>query len=95
MSIRYYNASTLAAATAFGAASDPTDTSSGFLWISPNNPPPQNGMTFDISLTDPNIMYQGGVGEPETNFSIVPEPATLSLMAGALALGALGWRRRK
>jgi hypothetical protein len=89
MSIRYYNATTLGAATFFGAASDPS-----WQWISPGSPA-AGGNAFDI-YGDSNIMYQGGASVPETNISLaVPEPTPLSLVCGAVALGAVVLRRRR
>jgi hypothetical protein len=98
MSIRYYNASTVAGATDFGAISDPSG-GEAWLWESPASVPP-TGMTF--AFGDTGVVYEGAGGVvngsdtvPETNISLVPEPATLSAMAGAVAVGAMVLRRRK
>jgi len=90
MSIRYYNANSLAAATYFGAISDPLG-GSAWLWEPPVGPPSVADNTY--SLNDTGVVYQMGVGEPETNVLLVPEPPVLSLMA--MAAGAIALRRRK
>ncbi len=93
MSIRYYNATSLATATDFGAISDPTG-GSAWIWQAPVASPSIANDSF--SFEDSGVVYQGGASEPETNISLVPEPATLSLFAGATGIGAaMVLRRRK
>lgn len=90
MTIRYYNAASLASSTFFGAVSDPA-----WVWESPSSPPPTQGMSFRF-YNDSTAMYQGGATAPETNlsYSAVPEPASVSILAGGLALAAILRRRR-
>jgi hypothetical protein len=102
MSIRYYNATSVAAATYFGAISDvDTAASAAWLWISPSNPAPFQGMSFNFSNTGVEYEAPGGtvsgvVTMPETNIPVsVPEPAAFWSVAGALAIGATVRRRRK
>jgi len=93
MSIRYYNATTVAGATDFGAISDPSG-GSAWLWESPVASPSIANNSY--SFSDPGVTYQGGASEPETNIaSAVPEPASLSLIGGAIGIGAAILSRRK
>jgi hypothetical protein len=92
MSIRYYNATSLAASTYFGAISDPSG-GSAWLWQPPVASPSVADNTY--SFADTGVVYQTGVGEPETNVSFVPEPTALSLIAGAMGVGAMALQRRK
>ena len=90
MSIRYYNATSVAASTYFGAVSDDS-----WLWVSPTNPPP-TGMSFSM-YGDPGLVYQSSATEPETNIAIsaVPEPGAFGALAGALVVGVALLRRRR
>jgi len=72
MSIRYYNASTVAGATFFGAASN-----SAWVWESPDSPPPFP-MSFNVDET--GNVFQGGADTIETNIAVVPEPSFFALV---------------
>lgn len=88
MAIRYYNASSVGTATFFGAISD-----TSWIWETPLPEPSSPSMSFNF--LDSGVAYQGGASEPETNISTVPEPSTISFLAGAVAIGAMVIRRRK
>jgi len=93
MSMRFYNATSLGAATYYGVA-----TNDNWLWVAPTDPSnPNDDMEFNLNDSgtefDVNSVFQSGV--PETNISVVPEPAALPLMGGAMAIGAMVLRRRK
>ncbi len=92
MSIRYYNSYSLSgtdAATYYGAVSDDS-----WTWVSPADPAPP-GMSF--SLLDPDVVYQGGVLQPETNllYTAVPEPSAGILIVCATAMGGMARKRLK
>jgi hypothetical protein len=54
-------------------------------------------LTGAFSITEEIVLHRGGAGSLSEDDKIaVPEPAALSIFGlGLLALGAMGWRRRK
>ena len=81
MAIRYYNGTTVASSTAFGAASD-----ASWLWIAPAQTP-FTSMSF--SLDDPGVGWLGN----DVAFTGVPEPSSVLLLGLGLILLPFTYRK--
>ena len=86
LSLRFYDSTSLAAATYFNAVSNTTGT---WNWVAPSNLNP----TINISLSDPGVVLQDGPTSAFRTTIAVPEPASAIVLA--LATGALAFRRRR
>ncbi len=85
LAFRFYDSTSLAAATYFNAVSNTTGT---WNWATPSNLNP----TINISLSDPGIVLQDG---PTSAFrTTIPIPEPNCILLGFLSLGALVVRRR-
>lgn len=87
MTVRFYNAATLSAATHFAAVSNNT-----WTWLAPAVV--QSNMTY--SLDDIGVVWQGSfVGYTGNIISAVPEPAAYAALLGVGAMGLVVWRKRR
>jgi hypothetical protein len=91
LAMRYYNASSIASATFYGAVANAAWTYSSLAFAST----PPSPVYFNIN--DSGAVFQGGASEPETNISLnsVPEPSTYAYLAGSLGICAMFTRRRR
>ena len=92
MALRFYNGTSVANSTYYGAASD-----ASWDWIAPAYPPP---LPMEFTMGDPVSWLDNDVGFTGTSLSpdlVVPEPSEMSL-GGLGGLGVLAfayWRRRR
>lgn len=87
LAVRFYNATTVAAATHFAAASKDL-----WTWISPATPQ----STVIMSLGESGLVWQGGFTAYTGNLlTAIPEPSTYAGLAGLAVLGFAALRRRR
>lgn len=87
LSIRFLNGTTIADSTHFNVVSSDT-----WTWKTPGEDPAQP--VINISLSDPNLEWQGGESSAFRTTLAVPEPSTgLALIGGVAVL--LAHRRRR
>jgi hypothetical protein len=67
-----------------------TVTADAWQWQTPTAETP----VVSINLVGSSLLWQDSATPFETGIAVVPEPATLSLVGGAFAIGAMVWRRR-
>lgn len=87
LSIRFFNGTTLAGSTRFNVVSSDT-----WIWQTPGGgvTPP----TVNITLSDPNLEWQGGASSAFKTTLPVPEPSTGLALLGGVALLVAHRRRR-
>lgn len=83
LGLRFYNSTTVAAATAFGSMS-----AASWTWVSPADPQPP-GRT--MSLDDGGLVWLNN--DVAFTGTAVPEPATYAAILGLVTLGLVSYRR--